>query len=566
MTDPIVEKLTGPGAPFEFEDVEIDGVPCRMFRSTPTHLSTLYENLDAFSDRTFVVYEGRRLTYAEITAQAATLAAHLRDDYDIGRGSRVAIAMRNAPEWISSFIAVTSLGGIAVLVNSRGTADETAYCLTSTKCELVLADQRCASGLGGTDASDIPCLVSDVPIGGETGGGSLDEILATAGDGKLGTTECDPSDPALILFTSGTTGRPKGALLTHRGVMTALRTNEFSSALIGAQMAAKYGIDLETLAANRPQPCTLLMFPLFHVSGCHNVLLPSLVQGGKIVFMKRWNAEAALKLVESEKITMFPGVPTMHWDLLQVENRDGYDLSSMSSMSIAGQATPMQLLEEVRAAFPTAIVGTGYGLTESNGAVALTVGEDFLAAPTSAGRAVATTEIRLLGDNGEWVDGDEAGEICVRGATVMAGYDNKPEANAEVFKDGWLRTGDVGLLDEDNRLYIVDRQTDMVISGGENIYCAEIERVLSEHPAILEAVTFGIPDHRLGEKMIALLRLRDGQSADVESIQAFLGEKLAAYKVPKTILIVDDPLPRNPSGKIPKPKVRDWFLSTHDAS
>jgi acyl-CoA synthetase (AMP-forming)/AMP-acid ligase II len=562
MTDPITASLTAEGAPFEFVSIEVSGVPCRVFRDTPAYLSALYENLDAFADKTFAVYEGRRLTYAEVSAQAATLAAHLRDNYDIGRGSRVAIVMRNAPEWLVSFIAITSLGGVAVLVNSRGTAEDTAYCLKSTECALALADRRCSTGLDQTEAADIPCLVTDVPIGGETGSGSLDEILAAASnDAKLETTECDPEDPALILFTSGTTGRPKGALLTHRGVMTALKTNQFSTALIGAQMAEKFGVDLATLAANRPQPCTLLMFPLFHVSGCHSVLLPSLTQGGKIVFMKRWNAEAALKLVESEKITTFPGVPTMHWDLLQVSDRKKYDVSSMSSMSIGGQATPLPLLEALREAFPSAVLGVGYGMTETNGAITLTIGDDFLAAPTSAGRAVATTEIRLLRDDGEWAGDGEDGEICVRGATVMSGYDNRPDANAEAFLDGWFRTGDVGYLDEDDRLYIVDRKTDMVISGGENIYCAEVERVLQQHPAVLEGSTFGVPDDRLGEKLVAVVRLRDDRPTDVDNIVAFLREHLAAYKVPKDIVITDEPLPLNAAGKILKGQLRETYLS-----
>jgi len=561
MTDPIVEQLTAPGAPFEFVGVEIDGVPCRVFRDTPDYLSTLYENLDAFADKIFVVYEGRRLTYADIVTQAATLAEHLRENHDVGRGSRVAIAMRNAPEWLPSFMAITSLGAVAVLVNSRGTANETAYCLESTECALAICDRRCAAGLGDTSAACIPRLETDVPESDVPGTGSLDLVLANAGNAMLGSTACDPDEPALILFTSGTTGRPKGAVLTHRGVMTALKTNQFSTALIGAQMAARFGIDLETLAANRPQPSTLLMFPFFHVSGCHSILLPSLTQGGKIVLMRRWNAKTAMGLVESEKITVFPGVPLMHWDLLQLPDRENYDLSSMASMSVAGQASPVPLLEAIREAFPTAILGAGYGMTETNGAVALSIGEDFLAAPTSCGRAVATTEIRLLRDDGEWAGIDESGEICVRGATVMAGYYNRPKANAESFLDGWFRTGDIGLFDEEQRLYIVDRLTDMVISGGENIYCAEVERVLSEHPAVLEAVTFGVSDERLGEKLVAQIRLREGIAATPDEIVGFMGENLAAYKIPKTIVIVDDPLPRNPAGKIPKPVIREAFLA-----
>ena len=562
MTDAITAQLTAPGAPFEFQTVEVAGVSCRVFKQTPACLSTLFENLEAFADMTMVVYEGRRLSYADVTTQAATLAAHLAKEHNIGRGSHVAIAMRNSPEWIVSFIAVTSLGAVAVLINSHSKADEITYCLTSTDCTLALCDQRCASGLDDGPAASIEKLTTEVPEGDQLGSGSLDRILQQASDSALTTTPCDPDDTALILFTSGTTGRPKGAQLTHRGVMTALKTNQYASAIIGAKMAARLGIDLATLAANRPQSSTLLMFPLFHVSGCHSVLLAGLTQGGKVVLMRRWDAERALQLIESEKVTMFPGVPTMHWDVLQVENRDKYDLTSMTSMSIAGQATPIPLLEAIQSAFPNAVVGSGYGLTETNGAVAFAIGDDFLSAPTSAGRVLDTAEVRLRRDDGSWADAGETGEICIRSATVMSGYFNQPNANTESFHEGWFRTGDVGMLDEDKRIYIVDRQTDMVISAGENIYCAEVERVLGEIPAILEAATFGVPDDRLGEKLVAQVRLRDDETLSSDEIGTFLGKQLAAYKVPKVIRMTDRPLPRNAAGKVLKGEIREAFLAS----
>ena len=552
-------QLTAPGAPFELTEKRIAGRKCRVFVDTPGCLATLYGNLDAFADHTLVVYEGRKLTYGEVVKRAAALAQHLREDRELGAGDHVAIAMRNCPEWIIAFLAITSLGGVAVLVNSRGTADEIGFCLTSTDCRLVIADARCAGGLVETDAANIPRIELDPPShpGEET---PLAAYVRQAPNASLPGVERDPEDAALILFTSGTTGQPKGAVLTHRGVLTALKTNQYSSALIGAQMAARYGVDLETLAANRPQLCTLLMFPLFHVSGCHSVLLPSLVQGGKIVLMRRWDPRRALQLVESEKITSFPGVPTMHWDLLQVSDRDRYDVSSLTSISVGGQGTPVPLMEAVQKAFPGAILGTGYGMTETNGAVTLSVGEDLLGEPASAGRVVATMDVRIRDDDGRSAERGDAGEICIRGATVMTEYYDHPDANAESFQGEWFRTGDVGYLDDSGRLFIVDRHTDMVISGGENIYCAEVERILLQHSDVLEATTFGVPDERLGEALVAIVRPREGGDITESQLEAFAGQQLAAFKVPTAITLTREPLPRNASGKVMKRQVRDAYV------
>lgn len=555
----IVAQLTAPGAPFEFEDAEIRGMQCRVFKDSPQYLSELYRNLKSHSGKTMAVYEGRRLEYDDGILQAANLAHYLKDTVGISGQQHVAIAMRNCPEWITAFIAVTSIGAVAVLVNSRGTADDIAYCVKNTDCDYLITDSSIAPKLGSTEIADLPNCVFDLDSGALSSAGQtlpLDDASLEIPEVSRG-----PEDPAIVIFTSGTTGRPKGAVLTHQGLMTGLKTNQFSSAVIGAQMAAKFGIDLATLAANRPQSSTLLMFPLFHVSGCLSIMIQALVDGGKIVMLKKWDATQAMQFMEAEKVTAFPGVPTMHWDLLQVANREDYDLSNLSSVSVAGQAISKTMLQAVSEAFPNCVLGTGYGMTEANGAVTLTIGEDLINNPTSAGKKVATTEIAIMNEDDEVLPTGEAGEICLRGATIMQGYYNQDEANAKCLRGGWYHSGDVGYLDEDGRLYIVDRQTDMIISSGENIYCAEVERVLLQHEAVHETVTFGIPDDRLGEKLIALVRLRDGKSASAEEIVKFAAEHLASYKIPGETLIIDQPIPRNDTSKAMKPQSREMYFA-----
>lgn len=558
MANPAIEQLTGPGGPFEFTDAVINDMQCRVFKDTPKCLTSAYTAFTQFADADIAVYGGRRLSYRQAAEQAAALARLLNESHGINKGDRVAIAMRNAPEWLVAFIAVTSLGAIPALVNSRGKPEEISYCIAATKCAVVISDAKTERGLDETESGSIPRISFDLDktftlVGQDTA------IEAPALEGGLPLVESEPEEVAMILFTSGTTGRPKGALLTHQGVMTALKTNQFSGAMIGMQMAERYGIDLQTLMANRPQSATLLMFPLFHVSGCQAIFLTALSQGGKVVMMPRWNGEEALGLIEKEKITLFPGVPLMYWDMLKTSGVENYDVSSLSNVSVSGQATPLALFNAIIKTFPNAVIGCGYGMTETNGAISLIIGDELINNPTSVGHAVATTEIKLVAEDGGEVEPGGRGEICVRGATVMKGYDDNPEANAKSFSNGWYHTGDIGAYDDAGRLYIVDRSTEMIISGGENIYCAEVERILNQANDVMEAVTFGMPDDRLGEKLIALLRTHEGSPETAESIVEFVKQKLASYKVPAELYLVTDPLPTNASGKIQKNEAREIY-------
>lgn len=565
MSDQIVQALTAEGAPFEYSSASLHGHDCRVFKHAHPYLSAIYSALDQYADQDLAVYDDRRLSYAEAAQQAASLAHTLQSEFSIGPGSRVAIAMRNCPEWLVSFIAVTSLGAVAALVNSRGAADEIDYSVSSTNCDLLIMDQK-------TDAllQDNPAMVAMEKVvfdisktySGKTSAGT--NLSLDAGR-ELPQVASEPDDVALILFTSGTTGRPKGALLSHRGVMNALKANDFSAAIIGSVFAQKMGVDLQTLAANQPQAATLLMFPLFHVSGCYSVFLANLVKGGKLVMLSRWSADAALNFIEKEKVTSFPGVPTMYWDLINADNLQDYDLSSMTSLSVAGQSSPVSLLKKINATFPNAMPGSGYGMTETNGVICMTHGEEFINTPESVGRPLSIADIKIANQDGSVVASGEAGEICVRGATVMLGYDNQPEANDKCFVDGWFHTGDVGYLDEEGKLYIVDRITDMIITGGENVYCAEVERVLNTAPGVVELTTFGVPDERLGERLIALVGLSPGSEQTSESLLAHCAGGLASYKVPAELIVIDQPLQRNATGKVLKAQARELYQSLTEA-
>lgn len=546
--------FTAPGSPFEIGMEEVRGVPYRVFKRAPACLSEIYAAAHQFGDRSFLVYENQRLSYAEAFERAGSLARELEARYQVGRGTRVAIAMRNRPEWIIAFIAVGALGGVAVLVNSRGSAGEIAHALESTSCELLIVD---ASRAQSTRQSglDIPTIV----VGDEdaAAGASSFEALCGAHRGlTLPHTPVPTDDAAMILFTSGTTGRAKGAVLSHRGVITALWNTQLSTAVLGAQLAAQMGVDLATLAAHQPQPCQLLVYPLFHVSGTHSILLPSLMRGGKIVIMRRWDVQRALELIEKERITLVSGAPTMLWDLVNAAGSTRHDLSSLVSLAGGGQATPQNLLRGMVEAFPGRFFGGGWGQTETNGVVTMAVGPDYISTPRASGRAAPTSELRCVDVAGRDLPAGEPGEIWVRSPSNMIGYWNNPEANAAVFVDGWIKTGDIGYLDAEGRIYIVDRKKDMVISGGENIYCAEVERVLSEHPAVFEAAALGVPDERLGERLIAVIVPHPGHAAGEADVRRHVRAHLADYKVPRKVLFESEPFARNAAGKIDKAELR----------
>ena len=548
-SDPIFDAVTGPGSPFEIG--EHDGM--RVFANAPHNLNTLIEAARAHGDKTFIVDGDRRFSYTQIFAWRDALVSAL----GIGPGVHVAICMKNSAEWMAGFLAVIASGGVAALINSRGAPAELAAMALDVGAQLVLTDAARAQLLrdGGYEGRIVDLTMhSQYGEGGDQGATQPVEAnlnRQNAHSAPSGTSIGVPSsgeDPAAILFTSGTTGRVKGAVLTHKSLIHGVMLMQMSGVMILHGMATKFGVEVEAIRANLPQQSVLQVYPLFHISGLGSAFLSPMFAGSKIVIMSRWDPQEALRLIADERITMFTGVPTMLWDLLNRAKLYGVDLSSLTNIGTGGQALPVNLLDAIRTACPGAFMGTGYGLTETSGSVAQAVGEDFIRNRASAGRVLSLVDLKIDAPP------DEPGEIVVRGPMVMKGYWNRPEETAAVLSDdGWFRTGDVGYLDDEGYIFIVDRKKDMVISGGENIYCAEVERVMGEMPGVTECAAFGIPDERLGELLVAVVNA-EGLSA--QQIQDEVGTRLARYKAPAHVALCAQSLPRNAVGKVDKIKLR----------
>lgn len=531
--DPILAAVTAPGSPFELG--ERDGM--RVFANAPPSLDMLIESAKRHGDATYIVEGERRLSFADTFALRDALAVKLA----IQPGDRVALAMRNRAEWLTGFLAIIRAGGVAVLLNSRGSPEELAGMVADTSPAIVLADARRAELLreGGYEGRVL--LADDFP----EAGARFDPPQPASAD-----------DPAAILFTSGTTGRVKGAVLTHRNLVTGIMAMQMAGLMVLHETAQRRQLPVATLMANIPQQAVLLVYPLFHISGLGSAFLSPLLAGSKVVILPKWDAAKAARAIAEEKITMFSAVPTMLWDMLNSAEALEADLSTLRNVGTGGQALPINLLEGMRETCPEAVMGTGYGMTETAGSVAMAVGESFLAKRESAGRVLPIVDVRIEGSDGDVLPTGEAGEIVVRGAQVMQGYWGLPDDTAAVLSDdGWLSTGDVGMVDEDGYIFIVDRKKDMVISGGENIYCAEVERVMGEMPGVEECAAFGIPDDRLGELLVAVVR---GEVSG-EAVKTGVGEKLARYKAPGHVAVIDAPLPRNHLDKVDKIALRQQW-------
>ena len=529
--DPILARLTASGEAFAI--AEDDGM--RRFVGAPASLATLIDGARRHGSATFVVEGETRLSFNDVFERSDALASVL----DIAPGDRVVICMRNRAAWMIGFLAVMRAGGVAVLVNSRG-----------APAELRAAVEECSPGVVLADGERAALLRQS----GFNGRVLEDDEFPERGDADFVPPFRGADDPAAVLFTSGTTGRVKGAVLTHGNMVTALMSVQLAGLMVLHDVAGRLGMAPDELVAGRPQAAVLLVYPLFHISGLVSAFLSPLLGGSKVVVMRRWDGDEALRLIATERISMFTGVPTMMWDVLNRAKHADADLSSLTNIASGGQALPINLLDAIRELCPRAAMGTGYGLTETAGTVAMGVGEDFVRRRTSVGRVMALYDLRIEGPDGDFLPFGEAGEIVVRGPTVMQGYWGQPEETAAVLgQDGWLRTGDIGYVDEENYLFIVDRKKDMVISGGENIYCAEVERVMSLHAGVGECAAFGLPDERLGERLVAVVV---GGGLDESVVRHHVGEHLARYKSPVRVGISSEPLPRNELGKVDKNRLR----------
>jgi len=548
-----VAAVTGPGGMFEIIDGEVNGQKLRLFKNAPPSLRALFGAARARGDATFLVYEDERWSFGQVMTKVDALGAALVHRYGIRPGDRVAIAMRNYPEWAIAFAAITSIGAISVSLNAWWTTEENEYALRDSGSRVVIADhervQKIASLLEGLDLRVIAVRTEG------TLPGRVDRWEEMVEDGAmLPEVDVTPDMDATILYTSGTTGHPKGAVSTHRAVLSALVAFACRAAMTAAMGAGS--------PKEHPYPPSfILVVPLFHVTGCVPVLLSCFAAGYKLVIMHRWDPARALELIERERVTQFVGVPTQSWDLLECPDFASRDTSSLRSGGGGGAPAPPELVRRVDRSFRTARPGIGYGLTETNAYGPNNSGDDYLRKPTSCGRVVPSVEVRVTDSEGRVLGPNEVGEIWFRGPHLIRGYWNRPDATSETIVDGWLRTGDIGRIDEESFVFVQDRAKDMVLRAGENVYCAEVEAAIYEHPDVYEAAVFGVPHERLGEEVVCALVPKPGRSIDPDALRAFLAKHLAPFKIPTRIRSHAGQLPRNPAGKILKRQLRDEFVA-----
>ena len=559
-------QLCAPGAPYELEERLVNGQPMRHFKNAPNSMRALLDAGRQHGDAEFLVYAEpgkpeERLSFNDFYRQVDALAHQLLNRFKLAKGQRVAIAMRNYPEWMMAYAATVSLGAIVVPLNSWGTAEELEFVLRDSAADIVFVDERRRQILTPL-LIDLPCRMIVARGQADEHAVDMTSLLEEADSKSMPEAwECDLDDPVQIMYSSGTSGKPKGALSTHRNITQALFS--FECQAICTAMANPSAIEKMFAAGNAP--CSLLSVPLFHVSGCYAAFLVNLRGGRKIVMTYKWDAKEALRLIEQETITVFSASPSMVIDLLQHPDYDKYNTSSLFSIGGGGSACPPAFKRVINERMDYAFVGTGYGMTESNAICSSCTGEAYNQKPGAAGTLSPLVDFKTCDEEGNDLPHGEQGEIWLRSVCNIQSYWHRPEANASSFKDGWLATGDIGYIDEDGFVFLADRAKDLIIRGGENIYPAEIEALLSQHPDILESAVFGLPDDTMGESVAVLLRLNDGKSQSEDDVRNFLSKHLAAFKLPKYIEFTSEPLPRNPAGKVMKKDIKAEYATLAQA-
>jgi long-chain acyl-CoA synthetase len=539
-------QLTAPGMPFETVDAVIGGVPMRVWKNVPATAAAVFAKVQAHGAAEFLVHQDERITYDGF-ARATRIVAAMLAARGLRKGDRVALVMRNLPEWPVIFLGALLAGAIVVPLNAWWTGTELAYGILDSGARFVFVDGERLARL-----KDLPPSVQEIFVARGDGATRLEDIIgAPSGwqhlsDAALPDIVLSPEDDATIFYTSGTSGAPKGALGTHRS----LTTNIFAAPFLVARNALRRGHPLE----HKPR-VILLAVPFFHVIGSLSVLLPNMAGGGKLVLMPKFDAREALDLIERERVTVTGGVPAVPLSLM--EQAEGHDLSSLELITFGGAPPPASLAARVRDTLG-AMPGQGWGMTETSATCTSHSAEEFLHRPGSCGPALPVSRLKIMKDGIEASPG-AVGELWAFGPNIVKGYWNRPDATAETFADGWIRTGDIASLDAEGFCTIHDRAHDMVIRGGENIYCIEVENILSEHPAVADAALVGLPHPLLGEVPAALVQAIAPVSED--DLRAFAGARLAAFKVPVQMIITSSPLPRNAGGKLVKRDLRKAFVS-----
>lgn len=559
--------ITSPGMPCEMEELVIRGVPTRVWKNAPPSLRIVAEAARAHGDKIFLVHEDERVSY-EAFFRAVCALAHELAGQGVVKGDRVAVIMRNLPEWPVAFYAAAALGAIVTPLNAWWTGPELEYGLTDSGTKVVIADAERLERIN-EHLANCPDLVrvyvarDDEEIANPLIA-RLEDVIGAPDSWKdlpdrpLPSVEIGPEDDATIFYTSGTTGKPKGALATQRNI----NSNIMAAASAGQRSFLRRGETPPAPDPNAPQRSMLLSVPFFHATGCFAILNPICVGGGKLVMMRRWDPVRAFELIQREKIQAAGGVPTIAWQLIEHPLRKNYDLSSLESVSYGGAPSAPELVRKIKQAFPKSQAGNGWGMTETSATATSNGAEDYEHRPDSCGPPVPVTDLKIM-----TVEGDrelpvgEVGELWCRGPQVVKGYWNKPEATAQTFHEGWVKTGDLARLDDEGFCFIIDRAKDMLIRGGENIYCIEVENVLYDHPAVMDAALVGIPHKTLGEEPAAVVTLKPGAEATERELRAFVAERLAAFKVPVKVLFQREVLPRNANGKIMKNELKKLFVA-----
>ena len=555
--------LTAPGQMFEMEAIHERGREMRVWKNGPKRLVDLWAAAAAHADKTFTVDGGERVTY-DAFRRASFAFAKALVAAGVEKGERVAIAMRNQTEWPVVFYGAALAGAVATPLNAWWTANELLFAIRdSGPSVLILDEDRFArlrerlgdiSGLRAVYASRL----GNAPPKGVI---ALESVIGPPADWPLlpeaGAPPVDilPGDDATIFYTSGTSGKPKGALASHRAVTTPVMAQILSQ----ARAFLRRGEAPPAPDPSLPQKVGLLAIPLFHVTGCFSSMNTTIAMGNRMVIMRKWDAGEALALIEREGATLVGGVPTIAWQLIEHPDREKYNISTVDSVAYGGAPAASELVKRIRQAFPNAAPATGWGMTETCATFTHHVGEDYEHRPDSCGPAIPVADMKVVGESGTALPTGGVGELLVRGPHVVEGYWNRPDENAETFVDGWMRTGDLAKIDDEGFCYIVDSAKDVIIRGGENIYSAEVEGVLYEHPAIMDAALVPIPHPQLGEEAGAVVTLKPGRAATEGELKAHVAAHLAPFKIPARVLMRDAPLPRNANGKIMKRELRALF-------
>ena len=546
-------ELTQPGAPFEITEVVVDGGPVRAFRNAPPSVRALWQSTAAFGPRDYLVYYDERITYDEAHRLVASTANWMLAQ-GLKPGDRVAVAMRNYPEWMLIYWACACVGVAVVGMNAWWTSAEMAFGISDADPKVLFADAERIARLdeqpGMLGTATLVAVRAPTPEGATP----WSEVAATGG--PLPDVAVDPDADLCIFYTSGTTGFPKGAQLTHRSCVNNLMNMMFAGQVQTLATQRGAGVTPDPNAPV-PIPVTLITTPLFHVTANNCAAYGTTAGGGKMVLMHKWDAGEALKLIERERVSSVSGVPVMSRELVTHPDFSKHDTSSLLSVGGGGAQLQPDLVAKIDQAVATARPNTGYGMTETSGIITSISGDFFVDKPASCGRAMPTFETRVVGDDGEPLAPNQPGELWVRGASVIKGYINRPEATAESITDGWLHTGDVARIDEEGFIFLVDRKKDMVLRGGENIYCAEVEATIHQHAAVAECCVFGVPDPRLGEEVGAAVVLRPGETLDAEALRAHCTRLNARHKAPRYVWVLDTLLPRNANGKFLKRELRE---------